>query len=98
MNIYKPLVVTEQVHTVFIAISSLFLQTDYDDSKVSEESTKKGDYGQAWEKRLADKDGFFTLTNYLSGKILTPTSNKKLEIKGMHVHYIYMNHKLKDTN
>ena len=87
----------EQVQ--YLLVYPLFFQTDDASEEVSEEKlTKNGDKGQAWEKRLADKDGFFTLTNYFSGKILTANSDNKLEIKGMHAYYVYMNHELKGIN
>ena len=42
----------------------------------------ENDATQMWEKGEADDEGYFTLINYHSKKVLTAISEQRLEIKG----------------
>ena len=54
---------------------------DSDDS-VKVKSFVENDATQMWEKGEADDEGYFTLINSHSKKVLTAISEHKLEIKG----------------
>ena len=54
---------------------------DSDDS-VKVKSFVENDATQMWEKGEADDEGYFTLINYHSKKVLTAISEHRLEVKG----------------
>ena len=49
---------------------------------VVEEILIENNSGQIWDIGIPSKDGYFTLTNTLSKKVLTASSVFKLELKG----------------
>ena len=50
-------------------------------SKVEKETIVKSKPRQMWKKGSADGDGYFTLLNPYTGKLLTATPNQKLIVK-----------------
>ena len=50
--------------------------------RVIEEPIMKGKFGQLWERGTKNDEGFYTLRNSESTKVLTAISLMKLEIKG----------------
>ena len=59
----------------------LFSLIDFDDS-VKLKSFIQNDATQMWEKGEADDEGYFTIINSHSKKVLTAISEHRLEIKG----------------
>ena len=53
-----------------------------DEKIVVEETLIENNSGQIWDIGTPSKDGYFTLTNTLSNKLLTASSAFKLELKG----------------
>ena len=52
------------------------------DGKVIEEEFIEGKSGQLWEKGESNNEGYFTLRNPLSKKVMTAISATGLEMKG----------------
>ena len=52
------------------------------ENTVVEETLIENNSGQIWDIGNPSKDGYFTLTNTLSNKLLTASSVFKLELKG----------------
>ena len=53
-----------------------------DEKTIVEEPLLENNSGQIWDIGTPSKDGYFTLTNTLSNKLLTASSTFKLELKG----------------
>ena len=53
-----------------------------DEKTAEEEILLENNSGQIWDIGTPSKDGYFTLTNTLTNKLLTASSAFKLELKG----------------
>ena len=53
-----------------------------DDNKVNEKAFDEDRPQQCWIKGEADSDGYFTITNSDSKKVLTSTLKNNLEVRG----------------
>ena len=73
---------------VFVESSSKSEVLGIIDDAVIVEKLAQNNPGQMWEitnEGVANNDGYFTLTNSASRKVLTAVSAKNLEMKGIHL-------------
>ena len=65
---------------------------DGTDSVVLQEESNPLSDGQIWTRSTYDEDGFFTLKNPSSGRVLTSSSITSITAKGMQIFGQYLNH------
>ena len=65
---------------------------DGTDSVVLQEQSNPLSDGQIWTRSTYDEDGFFTLKNPSSGRVLTSSSITSITAKGMQIFGYYLNH------